>query len=804
MKISISQNNKHIQYSISFFILLFSSILLNGQSAQEIEIKGKVIDKDSNQPVEYATVLIADSKTLKPINGTTTDAHGNFSLATTATNFYIEVSFIGYKKSLFNKPNKAETVIDLKTIHLEQDLESLSEITIIGEKSTTEFRLDKRIFNVGSDLASSGASALEVLNNVPSVNVDIEGKISLRGSQGVQILINGKPSVLASGDGNNALGTITAEMIEKVEVITNPSAKYNAEGTTGILNIILKKDQKKGLNGSISFNIGDPETHSFGLSINRRTENLNIFSQIGLGKRTFPRDYEILNNNISNNTLLKSNGYSEMHEKFYNFLLGSDFFLNKNNVITLSVNYAFEKEDTPGTNKYSRFDGNNNLTDAWNRTEFTLADNPKWQYELQYKKDFEDDKNHDLLFSAMGSSFSKDSESDFKDTVTFGTNETDSQEKNLTDFGRVEYTFKLDYTRPFSEKYTLETGAQYLIQDVFNDYEVQDLINGTWVSDPNLTNVFDYNQNVLGVYGTTSYEGEKWGIKLGFRLENTDLKTVLETTDEKRNQNYSNLFPSFHTSYKISEALSLQAGYSKRINRPSLWNLNPFSVRRDNFNISNGNPDLNPEFTDSYEITSIIKIGEVSLNFGTYYRYTSDVIEDAITYMDDVSTRMPLNIGTNNTTGIEFNGKYSPAKWATISADANFNFFKRKGNLQGTSFDFTGDLWSSKLNSKFKLPADIDFEVTGNYRSPFKGVLENRDKEIYADAGIRKKIFKGKAIINLSVQDVFASRKFISSTTQPNYILNRTSTRGRFITLGLSYGFGKGEAMEFSGQRRRF
>lgn len=795
---------KQLKYSISIITLLFSIHFLNSQTANDIKIIGQVLDKNTNQPIESATVIIANSKKLDPITGATTDMNGKFSVTTNASNFYIEVSFIGYKKSLFNKPPKAEATIDLKTIYLEEDLESLSEVMIIAEKSTTEFKLDKRVFNVGSDLASSGSSALEVLNNVPSVNVDIEGQISLRGSQGVQILINGKPSVLASGDGNNALGTITAEMIEKIEVVTNPSAKYDAEGTSGILNIILKKDQKKGLNGSVSLNIGHPDTQSFGLSINRRTEKLNIFSQIGLGKRTFPRYSDGTNYNVTNDVLLKNDSYNEMHEKFYNFLLGSDFFLNKNNVITLSVNYAFEEEDTPGTNDYSRFDENGNLTDQWQRTEFTLADNPKWGYELQYKKDFDNHEDHDLLFSAIGSSFSKDSESDFEDIVSLGTYTENGQEKNLTDYGRLEYTFKLDYTRPFSEKYTLETGAQYYIQDVYNDYEVQDFISGTWVSDPNLTNVFEYNQNVLGVYATTSYEGEKWGLKLGARLENTDLKTLLETTNEKRNQNYSNLFPSVHTSYKVSETVSLQAGYSKRINRPGLRELNPFSVRRDNFNISQGNPDLDPEFTDSYEITSIMKIGEVSLNLGVYHRYTTDVIEETITYTDDISTRMPMNIGTNNTTGIEFNGKYSPANWTTLSADANFNFFKRKGDFQGTSFDFTGDLWSTKLNSQFKLPAGIEFEITGNYRSPFEGVLENRDEEIYADAGIRKKIFKGKVIANVSVQDLFASRKFISSTTQPNYILNRTSTRGRFITFGVSYGFGKGEAMEFSGQRRRF
>jgi outer membrane receptor for ferrienterochelin and colicins len=796
--------SKSLKKLVLFSIILITMAPIYGQSAKNHEIIGKVVDKSSNHPIEYATILINDKNTNKPIKGTTTDVKGDFSMDVASKIFYLEVSFIGYKKVLITVSPESNTTINLETIYLEPDFESLSEVTIIGEKSTTEFRLDKRVFNVGSDLASSGASALEILNNVPSVNVDIEGNISLRGSQGVQILINGKPSVLASGDGGNALGTITAGMIERIEVITNPSAKYDAEGTSGILNIVLKKDQKKGLNGSISLNTGFPDTHSAGISINRRTEKLNIFSQLGLGRRSYPNDYETINQDLQSNTIVKNIGNNEMHEKFYNILLGSDFLLNKYNVLTISGSYAFEKEDTPGLSDYTRRDGNNTLQDAWQRYQITYADNPKWQYELQYKKDFEDHEDHDLLFSALGSSFVKDSEAFFTDTVSFGTNQTDSEEQNLTNYGRKEYTFKLDYTRPISEKYTLETGAQYLIQDVFNDYEVQDLINDVWVSDPNLTNVFEYNQNVLGAYGTSSYESEKWGLKLGLRIENTDIKTLLETTREKRDQNYTNLFPSFHTSYKLSDGLSLQAGYSKRIRRPGMRDLNPFNARRDNFNISVGNPDLQPEFTDSYEITSIIKFNGLSLNFGIYHRYTSDVIEQTFTYENNVSTRMPVNIGTNNTTGIEFNGKYSPEKWITISADANFNFFKRRGSFNGTVFDFDGDLWSSKLNSKFNLPADFDFEITGNYRSPFQGVVEYRSKEIYADAGLRKKIIKGRIILNLSVRDIFASRKYISTTSQPNFYLSRTSSRGRFVTLGLSYGFGKGEAMEFSGQRRRF
>jgi len=214
-------------------------------------------------------------------------------------------------------------------------------VLISAEKSTTEFKLDKRVFNVGKDLSSTGASALEVLNNVPSVDVNIEGEVSLRGSTGVQILINGKPSIL-SDDASNALGTITADMIEKVEVITNPSAKYEAEGTAGIINIILKKNEKKGLNGSLSLNTGTPDNHSIGISLNQRTEKFNLFTQLGTGYRELPRYNKNTNIDKINNTELNSEGTEFRNEHFYNFVLGSDYYINPLNTITLSGSFAYE------------------------------------------------------------------------------------------------------------------------------------------------------------------------------------------------------------------------------------------------------------------------------------------------------------------------------------------------------------------------------------------------------------------------------------------------------------------------------
>ncbi len=687
------------------------------------------------------------------------------------------------------------------TIGLSADGQTLDEVVVRAEKSQTEFKLDKRVFNVGKDLSSTGASVLEVLNHVPSVNVNIEGEISLRCSQGVQILINGKPSVLANEQGNT-LGTITAEMIDRIEVITNPSAKYDAEGTSGIINIVIKKEERKGLNGSFTLNTGTPHNHSFGLSLNRRTDRFNLFSQLGVGYRELPNDATHRNTDLLLGTTVLTNGREYRNETFYNIILGTDYHINRYNVLTLSGNFAYEVEKQPSLTDFSFFESGAVLVSGWRRDEVTEATNPKYRYELQYKRDFPDHKEHTLLFSALGNFFGKDQSSRFFNTGLFGTQPAGDQ-TTATDFKEAQHTFKLDYTKPFSEKVTLETGAQYLTNVVSNDYEVNNLTDGEWTNDPNLTNLFEYDQKVLGTYATGAYEGEKWGIKLGLRLENTDLNTLLANTGQANRQNYTNLFPSAHTSYKVTDKFSLQAGYSRRVFRPRLWDLNPFFNVRNNFSIRTGNPALQPEFTDSYELTSIYVLDKVSMNFGIYHRYTTDVVERISTFEDNVNTFKPVNIGTNRATGLEYNAKYNPTKWLTTNGDFNYNYFRRDGTLDGTSFDFDADQWTAKLTSKFKLPADIDFEITGHYESAYQTVQREYSDNIFADLGLRMKLMKGKGVISIGVRDVFASRIQKSITDQTTFYLYSRRQRGRFMTLGFSYGFGKGEAMEFSGQRRR-
>lgn len=645
-------------------------------------------------------------------------------------------------------------------------------------------------------------SAIGVLNNVPSVNVSIEGEISLRGSAGVQILINGKPSVLADAQ-NNALGTITADMIDRIEIITNPSAKYAAEGSAGILNIILKKEEKRGMNGSISLNTGYPNNHSVGISLNKRTENFNFFTQMGAGYRTRLRDRESINLNKITGTALSSEGTTTSNDNFYNITLGTDYHIDKYNVITLSGNFAYEREDNSSELNYSFIDENNSATSEWRREEETKATNPKWQYDLQYKREFKDNKKHTLLFSTLGSFFGKDQSSDFSEMQILGNPDITNQ-KTRTDWNRTDYTFKLDYTKPFNEKITLEAGGQYDLNNVGNDYAVYDQIDdGTFPVDTSLSNDFQYDQGVLGGYATGAFEGEKWGVKLGLRVETTDLKTLLANTNESNARSYTDLFPSVHTSYKISDPISVQAGYSRRIYRPRLWHLNPFWNITDKYNVFRGNPDLDPEYSDSYELTGIATFDKISFNAGVYHLYTTDVMERVISVEDNVSTSMPINLGTKATTGIEVNGRYAPTKWLTLNGDFNWGYFNRNGEFEDQNFDFSDDRWTSRLTAKFQLPQGIDVEASGNYRSGYQTVQGIMSVYTFVDLGVRKKLWKGKGIISLSVSDLFNTRIHESTYDQPNYNLYKFSKGGRYITLGFTYGFGKGEAMTYSSGGRR-
>jgi len=740
----------------SFLVFGASLCFLTSVSAQAVTLKGLVVEEGGQIPVEFATVkaLNAESKAL--VTGTTTDFDGRFELKVPSSKVILEISFIGFSPRQLSSFSESEKQQDLGTISLKMQGELLDDVIVTGKRSTTEFKLDRRVFNVGEDLSSSGASALELLNNVPSVTVDIEGAIALRGSNGVQILIDGKPSVL-----------------------------------------------KNGTSGSISLNTGTPANHSFGASISQRSNKWNLFGQLGGGIRSRPRINRNINNNLSNGTSILSDGDGERRERFVNVILGTDYRINDLNTLSLTGFFAYEWEENPSINNFREFDSSGSLTNAWQRTEDTEAGNPKWQYEFNYTKLFDkDDKDHLLVASFLGNAFKKDQNSVFTTVTTEGQARFGDQ-NTATEFGEVVITAKLDYTRPINEKMTLETGAQYVNNDIGNDFTTSDRVGNEFIVNPNFSNDFEFDQGVLGVYTTGSYEDEKWGVKAGLRYERTDVETFLRNTNERNPQNYDNLFPSLATSYKLNEITSFQASYSKRIFRPRLWDLNPFFNIANNFNIRTGNPLLGPEFTDSYEVTGIVIFDKLSMNASVYHRFTTDVVERITTNEGDVNISTPINLGTTGATGVEFNAKYTPIKWLQLNTDLNYNYFNRKANFDGENLDFNADQVTGRLVAKIELPEDIDLELSGNSRSSIRTIQGSNEGFSWLDIGFRKKVMNGRVIVSAGVRDVFASRRFIREVSQPTFSNFSESFRGRFYTLGVSYGFGKGEAMEFTGGRRR-
>ncbi len=778
------------------FLFLLPLLVLAFSASAQRSLRGVVVENGSARPVPYATVVALPPTGETPLAGTSTDEAGAFRLSAPADAARLRVSFIGYRDTTLALRDGR---LDADTIVLRSASRRLEEVAVTAERSVVEFQLDKRVFRVGQDLASAGMGALDVLNNVPSVNVDVEGQVSLRGNTGVQILINGKPSVL-SDEGAAALGTLTADMIEAVEVITNPSAKYEAEGSSGIINIVLKKEEKKGFNGSISANTGLPANHSLGVSLNRRTENFNFFTQFGAGYRSLPDSNRSVNLNRVDSTLVLSGGTEFRNERFANITLGTDYHIDERNVLTLSGSFAYEDEDQPSETRIEVLD-NDGLVTRYLREETTTAGNPKYQYDLQYERRFRNDEDHVLQFSTQGNFFGKVQESAFTHRLLDGAF-TDPDQRTATDFYQQDFLFKFDYVNPLSDAVTLETGAQYDLNDVGNAFSVSNRdSSGAFVVDSGLTNDFRWDQRVLGVYATGAWERDAWGVKGGLRVEYTDLNTLLATTGQANRQRYTNLFPSLHASYKISPRVSVQAGYSRRIYRPRLWDLNPFFNIRNNYNVRRGNPDLLPEFADSWELTGIVILDKASFNASAYHLRTTDVIERVSFFEGNVSVTAPVNVGTRNQTGFELNGKYTPTSWLSVNGDVNYGMFVRDGRYEGQDFDFRGRQWFARVTARFKLPAALEVEITGDYNSPFRTVQGMVSGFAFMDAGLRKKFWNGKLVTNVSVRDAFASRIRESAQVQPGFYRYDFSRRGRFLTLGVSYSFGKGEAMTYSGRR---
>jgi ferric enterobactin receptor len=787
----------------AFFVFLFFT---SSYAQNPGRVLGSVLDSISSKPLPYATVSIFSNQSRKLITGNVTDDSGNFNIEVGEGEFYAEVSFVGYTSVVTKTFNiKGGEHFSLGSIHISPTEEVLQEVLVRGEKSTMELMLDKKVFNVGKDLANSGGTATDILTNIPSVAVDPEGNISLRGSGNVRILIDGKPSGLVSFKGGSGLQQLQASMIDRVEVITNPSARYEAEGLGGVINIVLKKEQGQGFNGSIDVIAGNPNNFGIAANLNYRQKNVNFFINYGLSYRDQPGRSSLYQEVYDNDTtfLLKQNNRTEYGATNNNIRGGIDIFLNKSSILTGSYLYRGLNSTRTASLHYDDYANTlSNLLSTTRRTQYEKETEPNSEYSLIYKKQFED-KGHELIGEVKFLDNKETSDQDFRQ-FTYAPNGSENVsarriQKSINVESEKQYLVQVDYIKPFAAAGKFETGIRSSLRKMDNDFWVREQAeDGNYYTVNGLDNVFFYNEQIMGAYAIL---GNKTGIvsyQAGVRSEWTDVETILEETNEKNPRKYHNLFPSAHLTIDMGKENSLQLSYSRRIRRPSYNDLSPFFTFFDSRNYAEGNPNLDPEFSNVFEIGYMKTFHLGSITSAIYNRRTNDKIERIriVNEQGNANTR-PENINSEHAYGVELTGTYELASWWKIDANLNLFYAEVDGTNILPTYKNTTYSWFARQTSKFSLPAKIDLQLRTNYEAPQKTVQGKRKALYYLDFSASKDVFKGKGTVNLNVLDLFNTRRFRNiSEGDVFYSYVNNLYRRRQINLTLSYRINRNKAVK--------
>lgn len=762
-------------------------------SAQTFLVEGSVLDDESKKPLEFANASLLNKSDSALVGGATTNVAGKFTISAKPGQYLVKVQFISYNPRYFNvNLTEQKPVAKLGTITLFPDTELLSEVVVSAQKSEMQLELDKRIFNVAADLSNVASNASEILDNLPSIAVDVDGNVSLRGSSNVRILVNGKPSGLVGISSPDALRQLQGDLIERIEVITNPSARYEAEGSAGIINIILKKEQERGINGSFTANTGYPTNYGFSGNINYRSGKFNIFGSYGINYRENPGGG--FSDRVTNNTLFTYIDNDRLRSGLSNnFRFGTDFYINSKNTITASAVARLSDEENTADITYT------DRTAAGEITYNTLRSNQEdgidnnLEYQLNYRREMEGE-GHELTaqFQIRDNTETERSAIDSVNLLMPAPAELYQRTNNKE--GDKNILMQIDYVYPFGNGKKFEAGYRGTIREINSDYLVEEIdVTGNFIPLPNFSNKFIYDENVQAAYTIFENKMPTWGYQLGLRVEQTYIKTFQQTTDETNEKEYINAFPSAFVSYNLDSDRTLQASYSRRLSRPRFWSLNPFSSFTDPRNIRRGNPDLDPEFTDSYELGILNNLKKSSIYVGGYYRYTTGVRERVQTLVDSLTTvSTPRNIGVEDAYGLEANFNTDPTSWLSISGNANFYRAITVGKYIDESDNeilLERDTYSARfrLSSKFKINK-VNLQLSGNYRAPENQTQGTRKSMYRMDAGANMDVMKGKGTLNLTVRDVFNTRKYRGTTTTASFTeVSEFQWRSRQVRLSFTY-----------------
>nr|WKN39220.1 TonB-dependent receptor [Tunicatimonas sp. TK19036] len=760
-------------------------------------VKGKVVDADTKTPLPYATVSLFSQGDSTLMAGGITDDAGLFSLEAQPGRYYATVNFLGYAAQTLRDItlSAGQAALDLGAIGVQAESTNLEEVVVAGERDMVELGLDKKVFNVGQDPINAGRTAADILGNLPSVTVSGEGEVSLRGSNNVQILIDGKPSGLLSFDGAEGLRQLQGALVENVEIITNPSARYQAEGMAGIINIVLKKERARGINGSFDFTVGQPDNYGAAINLNYRRENFNFFVNYGLIYRNIANPHNTLYQEVygeDTTFITRQHNTSRQTVLNNNIQFGADYFFNENNILTTSFAYRHAKGTRNTEIKYMDYlFTDDNLQSITRRFQDEKETEPKLEYSLNYKRNF-GKKDHELTAILMYIDNWEDSDQLYtqKSFSPDGTpSGPDAFQQSLNYETEKQLLLQADYVYPFGEEGKLEAGIRNTLRDITNDFLVSDLTEGEWVPLPGLDNDFYYDENIYAAYMIVGNKSGKIGYQLGLRGEYTDLTTELLQTDEVNHRSYFNPFPSAHITYDLPNQHALQLSYSRRLHRPTYNDLTPFVTFFDNRNYFSGNPDLNPEYTHSIEVGHLKYFENASISSAIYYRHTDDKIF-RIRDVDEegLSTTRPYNLEKEDAYGAEFITSYQPVVWWKM--DLNLNFYRSM--IDGSNLDQTFEsdtyTWFGRLNSRFTLWGNTDMQLRGSYEAPQQTPQGRRLATTYLDLALTRDILKSKGTLTLNVIDIFRSNRNRSITEGDIFYTRNNSLRSpRQINLTLNY-----------------
>ena len=796
---------KKIKFAV-ILVLLFTSFYNYAQQGppakNKVKVTGKVLEKVSKQPLEYATISITAPNDTKVIAGGITNPKGEFDVAVAPGIYDIKIEFISFKSTeLKQKSIKGDT--NLGVINLSEDAAQLNEVVVRAEKSTVEIKLDKKVYNVGQDMIVKGGTVSDVLDNVPSVSVDTEGNVSLRGSDNIRILIDGRPSNAINVA--EALRQLPADAIDKVEVITNPSARYDAEGGSGIINIVLKKGKNQGFNGTFIASTGLPEAYGLTANLNYKTEKLNYFTTLGYNHRTNEggglTNTSYFNADGTPKGFLDEDRDTKRESDGFNGRAGIEWTVAPNTFWTNAINYQNNSGNTRDLINYSNFDSNHNSTGNSFRLNNGDTSSQNVEYTSNFIKNF-NDKGHKLT-----ADLSISRNTDNNNSII-----TASPNYNITLNDQVQKQVQLqaDYVLPLGKKGQFEAGYKGSFGDLNNEYFVTD---DSGAKDPNLSNTLEYKENINALYTQYGFKVNKFSYLFGLRWEDTNIQVNLLDNNDFNTKKYNNLFPSAFISYEISDQSNFTASYSKRLTRPRGRFMNPAVNYSSNVNIFQGNPDLDPSLTDKYDIGYIKRWDKVTFNTSAYFEDTKDVFSFVRTPNGEevngipVILSRPINLGKEQKFGFEFTLNYTPFKWWRINS--NFNLYNvkttgentyvdTKGNTVVQNLDNQANSWFARINSKLTLPYKIDWQLNATYNGEQKTAQGKNLGQFGMNTALSKDVMKDKATIAFNISDIFNSRIMRSYT----YLQNDTTLesqrsygemqfRKRQFNLSFTYRFNK-------------